>query len=396
MSDTTSERLRICFIHTQYHPAFSGHAIQLDRVRQRLRSRGVFVEVWAPRMAGTPVREYREGILVRRFGPVGTRRAARYLRALHLAAWSAFRGGRHDILHHAGVNMGTRWAIVPAALLGRKQVVQMTLLHADDPETLMTAWPRCISRRLYVRVDRWIALGTALKEAYLRTALPRDRLVVIPVGVDMAQFAPAPDKEVVRRRLGLPEGVPVVISVGDMVPRKGFDVLVEAVPAVLRDVPDALFLVVGPKSHLHPAKNELRKTFLAALQKRIAELGVASSVRFVGRQRDMPAFYQAADVMAFPSRSEGLPNAVMEAGAAGLPVVMADLPGISTDLVDEGRTGHIVPQEDPSALASRLVELLADSRRRREMGMEARRRVQERFDLERVVDRYVELYRALL
>ncbi len=389
--------MRVYFLHPFYHPAFSGHAIQLDRVRQRLRRHGLAMEVWTPRTdPGTPARETRDGVLVRRYGPPGTHRAARYLRRLHLMAWAAARLDAASVLHHAGLDTETRWAMVPAALLKRKQVAQMTLLHGDDPATLASAPPTQLFRRLFRRVDRWVALGTALKEAYLQTDLPRERLAVIPVAVDLARFKPPRDRSAVRRRLGLPENGSVVISVGDMVPRKGFDILVEAVPAVLEACPDTLFVIVGPLRHADPRLDAVRVTFHARLRRRIAELGVTSQIRFVGPQSNMPEWYQAADLMAFPSRSEGLPNSVMEAGAVGLPVVMADLGATSTDLIENGTTGYIVPQEDAGALAARIAELLQAPGRRNAMGRAARARVADRFDLDRVVDKYLALYRELL
>ncbi len=391
----SDERLKVCFIHPQYHPAFSGHAIQLDRVRQRLRGYDVRVEVWTPRLPGTPACEYRQGIRIRRFGPSGGSRPRRYLRMLNLAAGVALSGFRYDILHHAGINGETRWTILPAALLGRKQVIQMTLLGSDDPETLMRARPTRLSRVLYRRVDRWIALGTALLEAYRRTDLPRDRLVHIPVGVDLRRFRPAPDRGEVRKRLELPESGPIVLAVGDMVPRKGFDLLVEAAARVVVSVPETWFVVVGPKEHVDPDKHRVRVAYLEELETRARRLGVADRFRFVGAQRDMAAWYQAADVLAFPSRQEGLPNSVMEAAACGLPVVMAEMPGISCDLVDDGRTGYVVPQEDSRTLAERLVSVLSDEALRRAMGARGREWVEARFDLERVVEQYLALYRAL-
>ncbi|WP_418276510.1 glycosyltransferase family 4 protein [Isoptericola jiangsuensis] len=192
------------------------------------------------------------------------------------------------------------------------------------------------------------------------------RAVRLSPGVDPGTFAgtdPAGGREV-RRRYGIAADAPVVLCAARLVARKGQDTLVRALPAVLRDVPDARLLVVGDG----PDADRLRRL--------VVEQGVEDQVVLAGGHPHtaMPAFYAAADVFAMPSRSrrgglevEGLGIVYLEAQAAGLPTVVGDSGG-APDAVQDGVTGYVVDGTDPDDVAARLVELLADRALRERMG----------------------------
>jgi phosphatidylinositol alpha-1,6-mannosyltransferase len=192
------------------------------------------------------------------------------------------------------------------------------------------------------------------------------RAVRLSPGVDPDTFAtadPAGGREV-RRRYGIADDAPVVLCAARLVARKGQDTLVRALPAVLRDVPDARLLVVGDG----PDADRLRAL--------VAEHGVTDQVVLAGGHPHtaMPAFYAAADVFAMPSRSrrgglevEGLGIVYLEAQAAGLPVLVGDSGG-APDSVQDGVTGYVVDGTDPDDVASRLTALLADRALRERMG----------------------------
>ncbi|MEG3616657.1 glycosyltransferase family 4 protein [Isoptericola haloaureus] len=192
------------------------------------------------------------------------------------------------------------------------------------------------------------------------------RAVRLSPGVDPSTFAgtdPAGGRAV-RERHGIPADAPVVLCAARLVERKGQDTLVRALPAVLREIPDARLLLVGDG----PAADRLRRL--------VDEHGVSDHVVLAGGHPHaaMPAFYSAADVFAGPSRTrrgglevEGLGIVYLEAQAAGLPVVVGDSGG-APDAVRDGVTGFVVDGTDPDDVAARLVELLADPVRSRRMG----------------------------
>ncbi|MFF2039207.1 glycosyltransferase family 4 protein [Kitasatospora sp. NPDC058170] len=204
------------------------------------------------------------------------------------------------------------------------------------------------------------------------------RMVQLPPGVDEKTFHPDSGGAELRRRLGLADR-PVVVCVSRLVPRKGQDTLIEAMPQILADVPDAVLLIVGGGP------------YQADLEKLADARGVRGSVRFTGAVpwSELPAHYGAGDVFAMPCRTrrggldvEGLGIVYLEASATGLPVVAGDSGG-APDAVLEGETGYVVPGGSPEAAAERIVRLLDDEGLRRRMGEAGRRWVDRswRWDL---------------
>jgi phosphatidyl-myo-inositol dimannoside synthase len=186
-------------------------------------------------------------------------------------------------------------------------------------------------------------------------------------GVDIDAFHPGVDGRGVRERYGLSDR-PVIVCVSRLVPRKGQDMLIRALPAVRRRVPGAALLLVsgGP--------------YRKRLERLARDHGVASDVVFTGSVpwAELPAHYAAGDVYAMPCRTraagldvEGLGIVYLEASASGLPVVVGDSGG-APDAVLEGETGYVVGGRDVTALSGRLADLLSDPAKARAMGAAGR------------------------
>lgn len=213
------------------------------------------------------------------------------------------------------------------------------------------------------------------------------RMVQLPPGVDEKVFHPGSGGAEVRARLGLTER-PVVVCVSRLVPRKGQDTLILAMPRILARQPDAVLLIVGGG----PYEKDLRRL--------VRETGVSDSVRFTGAVPwvELPAHYGAGDVFAMPCRTrrggldvEGLGIVYLEASATGLPVVAGDSGG-APDAVLDGETGWVVRGGSPEEAADRIVALLADPELRRDMGERGRQWVEERWRWDLLAERL----RALL
>ena len=223
------------------------------------------------------------------------------------------------------------------------------------------------ARTLLRRIARGHDVITYLGD-YQRTRLARalgglTDLQRLAPGVDVDAFHPGVDGSAVRRRHGL-TGRPVIVCVSRLVPRKGQDMLIRALPAVRRRVPDAALLLVsgGP--------------YRAKLERLAREQGVESDVVFTGSVpwAELPEHYAAGDVYSMPCRTraagldvEGLGIVYLEASATGLPVVGGNSGG-APDAVREGETGFVVGGRDIAALAARLVDLLSDPTRAKAMG----------------------------
>ena len=156
-------------------------------------------------------------------------------------------------------------------------------------------------------------------------------------------------------------------------------------------VPEAHLLLMGPLDHA-----TADPSFRPMLEKRLAEAGAADAVHFLGHCPEPERWLRGADLFTLPSRGEGFGSAVVEAEMTGLPVVVAELPGITEDVMVPGTTGLVVPQDDAQALAEALTALLRDSAQRQAMGAAAAAWTRDRFSLERVVAAYLKIYGELL
>lgn len=248
---------------------------------------------------------------------------------------------------------------------------------------VLTALFIALERLAAPLADRVVVLTEREMQEHLERRIGRPgQFVVIPSGVDLdAVRAGALSREEARRRLGVPADGLLLVGVGRLVPVKGFDLLVRALPAIVREVPAARLLLVGEG----PER--------AALEAEARGLGVAERLVLVGAHAEVVPFLSAADLLVAPSRNEGLGRALVEAMALGRPVVATRVGGIPAVVID-GETGRLVPPENPAALAGAVIELLGDGGLRHRMGEAGRRRA-EQFSLEVMEARLLDLYRAL-
>ncbi|MCI0340383.1 MAG: glycosyltransferase [Planctomycetales bacterium] len=233
--------------------------------------------------------------------------------------------------------------------------------------------------------DRVTALSEEDRDQQVAAGLARaDRYRIVPNAVAPAFFAADPqrDRESARRRLGLPDGVPAIGTVGRLVPEKGHDVLLDAF-ARLPDSRGAWLVIVGGG----PSEADLRA--------RAAAIPAAPRIRFAGLRDDVPSLLPALDLFVLSSRYESQGIAVLEALAAGVPVLATRVGGVP-GIVRDGENGSLVEPGDPAALADRISWLLdhrgeAESRARR--GREGTR---ARHSEEAVTRAYLEVYRELV
>ena len=257
-------------------------------------------------------------------------------------------------------------AAAPLGLLARPLGLDRSVAstHGHEVGWAMLPGARSVLRRIGREVDVVTYLGPYTR-ARLAPLLPR--LERLPSGVDTSTFFAGAGGSEVRSRYALGER-PLVVCVSRLVPRKGQDVLIRALPEIRRNVAGAALLIVGGGPYLH------RLRALAAAE------GVTADVVFTGAVpwSELPAHYDAGDVFAMPCRTrrgglevEGLGIVFLEASATGLPVV-AGRSGGSPDAVLDGQTGHVVDGTDVASVAATVGGLLADPDRARAMGERGR------------------------
>jgi len=244
---------------------------------------------------------------------------------------------------------------------------------------------RAIETLLARASDRLIAVSPEVRDELVALHVaPRERFSVVRLGIELeprVHFEGDPAE--VRRRHGIPEGKFVVGWFGRMTAVKRTDDLLTMLAGVRERGIDALLLLVGDGDDRE------------RLEQRAHDLGLARSCLFLGYQEDVAPWYAICDAVVLTSASEGTPVTIIEALAAGRPVVATKVGGVP-DVVDEGETGFLVRPHDTHALAERLEILAGDPVRRRAMGDLGRARMLERYAVERLVEDVDALYRELL
>ena len=227
-----------------------------------------------------------------------------------------------------------------------------------------------LQRAAYACADLVVANSRAAAVQLLKERVPGRKIRVVPNGLDIGLFQARPASPRPRK----------VVVVANLRPEKGHDVLLDAAAKVLRQFPDATFELVGGGPRLD------------ALRARCAALHLQHAVTFAGHHEDVAARLAAADIFTLPSRSEAFPNAVLEAMAAGLPIVASAVGGIC-ELLDDDRSGLLVPAGDADALAAGLQALMSDPERAARLGAAARVVAETRYSFDRMVTAFDALYR---
>ncbi len=237
--------------------------------------------------------------------------------------------------------------------------------------------------------DRVVANARAVAEAARRErGLGGEKVVVIPNGVDLGRFDPErhPREEArawAVREWGADDDEAVVGAIGSLTPVKGHTDLLEAAARVVARLPRTRFVLVGDG----PSR--------PALEALARQLGLADRVVLAGVRADVARVLASFDVVALPSHTEGLSNVLLEAMAMARPVVATAVGG-NPDVLRDGASGRLVPARDPAALAAGLAGMIEHPEAARRMGREARRDVELRFSLARMVEGYESLYRGLV
>lgn len=228
--------------------------------------------------------------------------------------------------------------------------------------------------------NRFVAVSQADAERMVtREGVAAEKVVVIPNGYIPSPTASETD---VRAELGLGRDVPVIAIAAVLRPEKRLDLLLEALVQVRRAVPAVRLLIAGDG----PCRG--------ALEQQARRLGLDDCVRFLGHRSDVDSVLRAADAGALPSDREGSPLLMFECMANDTPLVATAVGGVP-DVIENGRTGVLVPRRDPDALAHALIGILTDPERARALAAAARDRL-DRFTIEATAAHFAELYDALL
>jgi glycosyltransferase involved in cell wall biosynthesis len=233
------------------------------------------------------------------------------------------------------------------------------------------------------RANAVVAISQAVKEWLVQERrIPSERIRVIHYGIESDPLAKA--NYDLRRSWNL-DGEFVIGSIGRLEPLKGFQTLIQAMPILLQKLPNASLVIAG-----HDPWG-----YGKTLDSLIDQLQLSRHVKLVGFQSDIPLFLHSIDVFAFASTSEGFGQVVIEAMAAGKPVLVSKIPPL-IEIVVDGESGLLVDHDNPKAFAEGIVWLLKNKEEARRIGEQGAKRVNEVFSAERMARETMELYRSLL
>ena len=245
-------------------------------------------------------------------------------------------------------------------------------------------WQFVLQRVTAPLADAFTAVSRrTLDFAVAHEGVIRERATVIPNGIDLTPWEALPEQAQARRELGIPADARVIATLGRLHEQKGHGYLLAAAKQLVAQHPETLLLVAG----YGPLREQLENTTRA--------LGIEKHVRFLGYRTDVARILAAADIFALPSLWEGMSNALLEAMAAGKPVVATEIDG-NVEQVVSGETGLLVPPADAESLAAALTELCADPALAEAMGKRGRERVASVFPAKGMTEATLDLYARLL
>jgi glycosyltransferase involved in cell wall biosynthesis len=377
--------LRICYVLSHFHPVASGAERQALAQGTELVRRGHTVHVVTQSIAGAARDEPIEGIQVHRWvdtAAAGRLFAVRFVSGV-IAALRQLRR-QYDLIHtHQGLWEAVATGLGRGWLVGAPTLVQPASSgYYGEAEELLRTRGAPLLRRAILRNTAFAAISADIEHQWRGLGVGPDRLVRMASGVDASHFHPAVANAIDAAMEAWLLPRPRVVFTGRLHPQKNLATLLSAWPSVVRHHGANLILVGEGPDH-------------ARLEAQAAALGIARHIQFAGSVADPAPILRAADAFVLPSVAEGMSNSLLEAMATALPCLASRIGG-NVDLLDDGQTGLLLPEDEPEAWSSTLNQVLAVPGIARRLGAAARERIEAEFALPVVVDRYVTLYQELL
>jgi glycosyltransferase involved in cell wall biosynthesis len=373
-----AEPIRIAMIIQSYYPRLGGAERQLAAIVRRLEGQGYEFHILTRRYPGMKACELVDGVPVYRLPAFGPKILAGIV--FRLSAFFTLWRVRPDLIHAHELLSPSYIAVFARRLFG-VPVVAKVLRGGElgDIDKLQRKpfgkWRITLFRRY---IDRFIVISREIDDELAHIGVPPDQRTRIPNGVDVEKFAPLSDDErqKLRSSLGFSSNLITIYS-GRLEAEKRVNLLIDIWPQIRADHPDAILIVLGSGT---------QETDL----KRIAGDGIY----FIGQVDDVVPYLQIADLFVLPSITEGLSNALLEAMAVGLPVIVTDVGGAS-DVVEHGVSGLLAFPDDPSQLRELIFKVLGDAQFRLLLGCQARLRIADDFALTSTLDRLMSLYKQI-
>ena len=329
------------------------------------------------RSLDSQIHEVLDGVNVYRIGPSGL-----------YWLWTAIILLKKRRQFNAVYLLGQRFATLEAILLCRLLDIPTILKF---PISLKQFTWRQFHEILILKLKNFISrqasayhvISTDIANQLIAAGFYQERIKRVPNGVDMDRFSVTSDKNALRIKLKLPLDKKIVVYSGRLIPRKGFDIALDAWSKIYAAYPDVHFVVVGGGP----------KESVASLEQLADKVG-RDTITYVGPVSDVAPYLAASDIYLFPSRREGLPNALLEAMSCGCACVASDIGGC-VDLIIPEKTGLLFPSGDAQAMAEAAIQLLHDESLIQTVSQNAHSLIAAEYELRSVIERLINLYCTL-
>lgn len=383
---------RLVIVTRTFWPLVGGPETVIDNLSQSWHARGGEATVLTAQLhAHWPPQTTRHGVRIMRLPDAHTRFFAERRYQRRLGAWLINHRDEFDLVYVSRLQHDAATTVVT----GRRGRFPVALraesagLTGDCHRQLDTRGGRRI-KQLCFRAAAVVAPSAGIQRELIAAGYPRDRIHLIANGVAVRSTPRSARSRRTARAvlaeadptLAMPDAAPLAVFAGRLHAGKSLPHLINAWSAVLEKDRRARLWLVG--------EGDQR----VALAQQVRDMELAGSITFTGTFQDIDEVLQAADLFVLPSVEEGFSMALLEAMAAGLPIVATDIPG-NREAIEHGRHGLLVPPENAAALAAAVIELLDMPGRAAELGRQARRRVEMQFTLDTMVQRHVQLFETL-
>jgi glycosyltransferase involved in cell wall biosynthesis len=375
-----------------YHPEISGAAKQCHQLVNALKEQVDFTVLTTTRDPNlSPQSKFGDVYIFRLL--LNERNFSDYCKA-SLQLIKVFLSRRKDfqIVHLHGFSLKSCLLTLLSKLFNKKVIIKMSSIGHDDPISMKQR--SFLLYFFFSKADIYVGMNPEFNRLYQKTELLSNRYKQIPNCVDTNLFRPVTNREKMtfRDQLGLPKERKLILFVGHFSWEKGADLLLNAWERhVASAFPDTGLVFVGSTK---PDHYEVDAQLVRDVQQ-LAGPYVNERIFFIEKTFKIEMYYQTADIFVLPSLREGLPNALLEAMACGLPLIASKLEGITDWIVEDGENGLLFEPGSRFNLEEGLLRILRNNNSANSLGVEARKTVIEKFSMKRVAKEYAELYRYL-
>jgi glycosyltransferase involved in cell wall biosynthesis len=394
----------VWFLISSYYPTIGGGETHARLLARELAARGWPITILTRRRKTewAPVEDM-EGTTIRRVRPTGLPRLGKYLMLLP-ALLTLLRHHRHiDVLYVCGLRVLGITGMLLAILTRTKVILRSEacgelsgdfIFKSPHKARIRGAWlirgMLALRNIIFRRADRFLAISGVIHDEFLAEGIPPDRIARIPNGIDTAAFTPVDSvaQRQLRIDLGLPTGAFLFAYSGKLNRGKGLDMLVRAWARVRAVRKDAHLVLIG-------AGNQQFLSCETTLRGEAQARGLAASITFTGYVTRVADHLRACDAFVFPSESEALGLALIEAMSCGLPALASATGGI-LDIIEDGRNGRLLPVGDEAAWGEAMLELMRNAEQRQVWAEAGRRTALDSFSMTSAASAHEQLFQAMV